>query len=371
MNIRRFVFIFLVALIFGAFSAFQSSQAATVKSDQAVTISDPISDDAFISGKSIEVKSTINGELVVSGQDITINGQPNRSVFAAGETIHLNQGSGYNAFIAGNKIVVKGTINHDAYIAGNDITFDPSSEVKGNLRVAGNSVALSGKIDKGAVVKANTTHSNASIIGSFVVQGTDLTFTGGSVDGDFSFTSKQNASGLDKVTIKGKTEHFSPMNDVRPLIQGKILFLLFTLIMGSALILLSPHQIKESVEGLKTQWTRYLLNGALIFIITPIGFAVLLATVVGIPIALIVIALYGIVLYIASIISTIIVGNITLSVARFQRRDWWVSLIVGVLLIAFLENIPVIGWLISLIVFIAVTLPTLGVLVEWWRKKLA
>lgn len=336
-------------------------------------ISSDLNDDAFLAGQSVSVQAPVNGELFGAGNVVTITKRVARSIFAAGNTVTIEEGAGYNVFAAGQTVTLKGTIEHDVYAAGQTVTLDPNVVIKGSLRIGGQNVSLAGNI-QGDVYFSGSNVTSSAVIGGMAKGEVDsLTFTGGSIAKDLTYKSNKDASGLNNVTIAGKTTRdTSPRTYQKQRNRsGEIIFPLLTaLVAGAALILLVPRKIEEVSETVRTNWGKSFLYGLLALIVTPIAALVILATIVGAPIGLIVMVLYFVLLYLAMVIGKIILGQLLLQVGKVKGANLWWALFVGVVLFAILRLIPVLGGLIAVITFFGLTLPTLGASLLWWKKTL-
>lgn len=363
---KRILSLAMIFICVGLFSL--SVSAAEVKNEDSITIQNPIQDDTFLTGQSIEVKSPISGEVFAGGKKVEIMAPTNRSIYAAGNEIIISGGSGYNIFATGNTVTIAGTIEHDVYIAGQFITIDQDTHIKGDVWIAGSRVILKGKIDGKVQVSAREVVSEAEIGGSLNGEMPTLEFTGGKIGSELKYRSNRDAIGLDKVTIAGKTER-SPIERTSNR-SALLLGLLTSFIVGAAIIFLLPLKLQSVTQSVKAAWFQSFIYGIVTLIITPILFFLLITSVVAWPLAVIWFVVVIMLLYISYIMAHIILGHLLLEKIAPNKSNWWVSLVVGLLLIWLILRIPTVGGILIVLFFFAVTIPTLGGSIVWWKKRL-
>jgi len=348
-------------------------QAAYMQGNQAAVVTNPVNDDAFLSGNSITVSAPIHGELFAAGNTVTVSDAVDRSILAAGNTVTVNNGSGYNAFAAGNSVMLHGTYQHDVYAAGNEVTLASDVVIHGSLYVAGNLIAVHGRIDKDLFVGGSTVTSDATIGGGIQGRIDDLTFTGGSVGQNVAYTSPNTASGLQAVTIHGSVDHKTPTVETfaqaTSSVATDILMALLTMLaVGALLILLLPKAVVSVTDGVRTTWGANMILGLAVVFGAPFLALLAFITVVGWPIGFIVLALWGIGLYVATILGIITAGRLLTGV---KNTSLWLVLAVGSLVILLLTRLPLVGPLVHVLTFVGLTVPAFGSMLRWLQTKLA
>jgi hypothetical protein len=356
-------------------------QAAYFTSGENATLSSEQKQDSFIAGQNVSITAPIAGELFAAGRSVTIDKKTDRSIFAAGQTVNISGGAGYNAFVAGSDVTLSGEFGHDVYVAAETITIADGTVINGDLKIAGGDVKLAGTVKGNVNYTASSVKSNATIGGHLKGDEESLEFTGGSVAGDLVYTSSKDATGLDKVKIGGKTDRTQPTTtNQKKEIGGAItaanftqwfLLLLSSLVVGAFFILFAPKKVAGVTQLITEQWGRSFLTGLLVMILTPFIVVLLFATVIGWRIALSLLLLYFVAFILFSAFGSIVVGGWILNRLGDDKASWWVKLLVGVVVLAILRAIPVLGPIISVIAFIALTIPTFGAVLHWYREQVA
>lgn len=347
------------------------TSAASYTTGDNPTISESVSDDVYVSGSNVTVSAPVLGELFAAGDKVTVSQKPSRSVFAAGNTVTLSSGSGYNVFAAGNEVTIKGEIAHDVFVVGNRIIIDPSTVINGTLHIAGNDLTIAGQIKGNVEASGSTITSNAVVGGNFKGDMGNLTFTGGSIGGNLDYKSPADAKGLSTVTVAGTTTRSDQDYNASGMTYSDWLWAgLATLVTGLALIFLMPRKLEDEMTTITSQWRKSFGWGFLTLIVTPIVAALLIATMIGMPLGFVLIAAYAIALYVAGVIGQILVGSWLLKrfknapIKTHKQHLIW-SLIVGIVVVSLITTIPLLGSIIAFLLFIIVFVPALGAAAIW------
>lgn len=358
-----------------------TSQAAFFSNQEAIVLKDSLNEDAFTAGNSVSINTPIGGEVFAFGSSVSIDKTPTRSIVAAGGSVTIDQGAGYNAYIFGNNVTLSGEFGHDVYVYSPNLTIKPGTVIKGDLRAAGGTLTLSGKVNGNAEVNAASLISELNVDGNYKIDSDKLSFIGGAIGKDLSYKSSSEAIGLDKIKVVGKTDKLQT-NDSKPsaneiglwlsvaLVASWFYKLLSAMLVGALLILLVPKKLKDTLEIISTQWSRALAIGAIALVVAPFVAVFLLATIIGWPVGLAVILIYITWLLIAPVYGMFLAGRWILGRFGDSSPSNWAVLLVGTVAISILTSLPIIGWPAMLILFIVLTLPSLGAVLIWLRQKL-
>ena len=351
--------------------------AAYTQAGNSIDVSQSVNDDAYVAGSTVSITAPVHGELFTAGQSVTVTDSVDRNIFAAGNTVTVNHGAAHNAFVAGNTVTLSGTYGHDVFAAGSSVIVESGTVIQGTLYAAGQSVVLHGTVNGDVRASASTFTSDAVIGGSFTGYVQDLTFTGGTVNGDVSYRSDKDAAGLSMVTVKGsttrstptsaETSSFSKSNEGFNAFSAFFRFL-GLMLMGALLILLMPKKVQLLADDVRSNWGASLGWGLAGFIGGPLVAMLAFMTFIGWPVGLIVLAVWLIELFLAAIFGTITLGAL---IMRMKAPNWWTALAVGALAVVIFTSLPAVGGLVRFVVFFALTLPTFGSALQWWKKTLA
>lgn len=363
------ILIFIFALLFVP----MASHAYWVKQDNNVFIqsSEVIDDDLFAIGSTINIDGVVKGDLVALGQTITINGVVEGDVIAAGSNIVLNAqvkgdarmaagniqingkvGKNLNAF-AGNVLIGKDTIISGNALIGAGME-EISGDILGNLWVYGSQSKLNGTVEKDATIKLDqkgslTLSPTAIIKGNVNYRSAKplIQESGAVVQGKIT-------QEMPKVTEKQKTQSAWP-----GYVFGKIISMLAMMVVGLVLVALFKEKLFKLTDViLKNPWPS--LGWGVVFLAAiPILSIIFLITIIGIPLAIISLIAYGIILYLSSIFTAILVGqgivNAYKKKAPLTKGNLYAYMVVGVLVIGIICMFPVLGFFTKVLAMLAGT----------------
>lgn len=292
-----------------------------------VTIDEPIDDDVFASGGTINIDAPISGGIITGG-DINVNAPVENDLIAAGGQIYINSDIGGKIVVAGGNVNVKGNISTNAVIAAGNVQIHRSSIIGKDAEIAGGNVVNEGKIIGNLTVKSD----------SFENRGT----AGQIIHEKSEFDSKS--------FVKGIKDFFR----ISALIMAVGL-----LIVGILFVRTFPAPFITVADEVRNSPLRDTAFGFVMMIASVIVLFILTISVIGFPLAL----LLGLGFVIALMLSTLFVsyglGSKIFSLLGKQNTSNIATLVVGFIILQLLFNIPYVGWL---TVLIAVSLGFGGIL---------
>lgn len=305
--------VFLLLLLYPVSFVFAQEQSIVVTPDEVieqnpyfaagdnVTISGTIVGDAYVAGGAVTIDGTIEGDLIVAGGTVRITGEVTNDIRgASGQltingvvggnitygtgTLDISEDSSIGGYIlaAGGNTYIAGPVTGDAWLAGGNINL--RSEVGGNLMATTENLELS----PGASVAGNLTYwseNDANI------------HEGATVSGEITMNELESKD----IQLPSDMRHQARQGFAGMRYAGAIFGALSAFIIGLILLKIYPNYSKEVADTIsESPWKSLGIGFAGVFLL-PIAFIILLATVVGIPLALILLAGYGIYIYLAKI----------------------------------------------------------------------
>jgi cytoskeletal protein CcmA (bactofilin family) len=273
----------------------------------------------------------LRGDRTISGENFTLrSGETLRgdlTVFGGDVMLEANSRVEGNVNIFGGSVVIAGIVTGDVSVVGSDAQILPTAKIQGDM------------------VRVNSTVNRAA---GAVVGGRETTM-------DVPFLPR--ATEPDRVVVSYRTgEERGPfgwfvslMANAFIALIGVILITLFTL----ALVALLPSNVAQAASTATNYWLMSGAVGALTIVAVPIVALILAVTICLIPIALVLLLIYGVAILAGWAISARIVGE---RVMRALNRGDWTPLgqaLAGAVLLALLGTAPIIG---SIVGFIAAAL---------------
>ncbi len=356
-HVFRGLAVTLVAVIL-AFVTAAPVLAADLRSGDAITISsgEVIDDDLYVAGSNITIDGTINGDLWAFGSTITVNGTINGSVLAIGQTINVNGSVNHAVRVAGETINISGKINGDLIAFSSETNINSQAEIGGDFLFGSGNVRAEGTIGKNVKGSGSVVTISGPVDGNVEISVEDLTLTSGAnVRGNLTYTSEKAADIRSGASIGGETTHNMPEAEkAAPFagIGGKVVGFLMTLVTGIIIILIATRKSASVADTIRRKPWASLGWGAVILFATPVAAIIACFTVIGIPVALIVLVLYAIAIYISQIFVGLFIGRWI--IGRFRETDSKAIMIgalaAGLVILTLLRLIPYLGFWIGLAV---------------------
>ncbi|MEW6324869.1 MAG: hypothetical protein AB1515_05735 [Nitrospirota bacterium] len=314
--------------------------------------------DYFAAGRVIEIFGTVNGDVYAAGGQVIINGQINGDLLAAGGAVSISGNVEQDVRVAGGQITIGGDIGRNLTVAGGNVELTDSARIRGGLVAAGGAVGLAAPVGKDAKIAAgNATLSNA-ISGNLTAAAGELRLTSrAAVAGDVTYWSRNEASIDSSARVGGvlRRKTMPEMPAPGAMLWGFAGLILFvklvnfvsTLILGMLCIALAPGSTQSVVLTLRARPWASLGVGFIALVTVPAAAGVLAATVLGIPLALMITALYLIAIYVARIFAILWAGS-AWSVRRGRPvRPGW-ALVMGLVVYSVVTLIPFVGGFVTL-----------------------
>lgn len=312
-----------------------------------VMLDEPVEGNAFAAGARVEVRERVDRSAFVSGGDVTVTGSIGRNLFAAGGDVRLEGRVEGKARAAGGKIRVapEASIGGDASFAGGSIEVD--GEVGKRLRAYGGTIVINGRVG-----------GDVELAGEKIRIGPDARI-GGRIE---------YRSGRDIVVdpqarvANGVTEMQRDRRWLRRFghgaaIAGGITISLGMVLLGALLILAMPRFSREAAATIRRKPWQSAGLGCIMLIGVPFAIIVLLITVIGIPLALLLVFGYVVLLLLGYLVGAIFVGDTVLERIGSAKLDsvWWRALFMflALIAIAIVKVVPLIGGLVVLLLFVA------------------
>jgi len=296
-------------------------------------------------------------------------------VVGAGETV-----DGIQAF--GGTVVVRGTVDGDLQALSGSVVIERGGRVTGDVQATTGSVTVLGTVGGSLEAAAGSVSigeggtiggdvrvaaGELSIAGSVdgsVEAGVDSLrlFSTASVAGDLRYSRDADFDREDGATVGGSVtavRGLSPdvgfggfsLPDPGPLnVVFGIYWAIVTLLLGAILLLAFPRFTADLAGEVSTNPLRSGGVGLAGLIGIPIALVLIAITIVGIPLTLLGFMAWGLAVFVSIPLGEYAVGSWALSYTDVENR--WVALLVGVVGVAALSRVPLVGWLVELVVFL-------------------
>ena len=313
-----------------------------------------IADDLYVAGNDIRINGRVEGELVVMGRSVSVKGPVRDDLIVAGGTVTVEGPIGESIRAAGATVTVSGRVGRDLILAGNHVSQLASSRASGSAILTGREVAVRGET-LGALQASGDSVLIDGRVGTASVKADAVTVTAGArIDGPLAYTSPREADVRPGATIAGPVTREGEEATWTwhvPGWVGWIFLFMVGAVAGVLLAVVAPGALVATGRELRENPLLSLLVGAGIVFGVPILAVILMVTILGIPLALSLLAFYGLGLYLAWVIAAAALGDWVLVRLPFRsvRMRMVLAVLLGIVALLLLQAIPWIGGLVAVL----------------------
>ncbi len=356
--------------------------AFDARSGMAVTVAggEVVDDDLYVGAETIIIDGTINGDLWAAANTITVNGVVNGSVMAAGRIININGYITHAVRAVGETININGYVGGDLMAGCGRMYIASTARIGGDLLFGADIAIFDGAVEGDIKGSGREVTISNGVNGNVELEVQSLTvLSTASIGGDLNYTCREEADIQSGAQIAGTTTRNLPevrkdWAKVFPFVLffgvlAKVLNFLMALVTGVVIIFLAPRRLMSIADAIGSRPGPSAGWGALIVFVAPIAAVLVCLTIIGIPVGLIALVLYGIALYVAQIPVGLLIGR--LIIGRFRvvesKATMVGALALGLAILKLLSLIPYFGFVVGL----AVVIFGLGAIVAAERKRRA
>lgn len=298
--------VLVMALLIG-FLVLPGVAAAESRSGGSIVVEagETVDGDLEAFGGSVIVRGTVTGDLNAFAGNVVIEGTVEGDVETAAGNIVIarNATIGGNLEAAGGNVRIAGTIDGDAEIGAEQITLAPTARLGGDLEYGGNLDRADGAVVSGSVTEGDV---QVSPVGGFAGQVPPWTFD----------------------------------------VYG----FLVNLALGALLIVAFPVFSRRVTDSVLDEPLRSGGIGFLALIAVPVALVLIALTIIGIPLTILGALLFALAAWIGAIYGRIAIGTWLSSLVDVENQ--WLALFLGVTVVALLTQVPWLGGLVELAVFL-------------------
>ncbi len=320
-------------------------------------------DDVYVIAPSAVFAGDMLGDAFSVSQRISNQGTIGSDALFLGEKVELSGEVKDDARIIGAEVVVNGSVGDDAVLLGSTVSVASTTVIGGDLYVLGGEVRVAGAVGGNVFIVAHRTTIDGTIHGDLEVRGDVILEKGANISGNFIYHAKEEISIPQSGVVGGdiifdqRKEEMTVFSSMSGIFSGIFsIQILMTLALGFFLLFWVRERTQEVLEEAVFNFWRRALRGALIVVLVPFFVLVLLFSVVGLPLAIVLLALFISGLVVAMAGAGLLLG---VWIERFLFKKppfplWWRPVLVGIISLSLVSVIPYIGAIITLVLSLAV-----------------
>jgi cytoskeletal protein CcmA (bactofilin family) len=331
--------------------------------DDVVVVTQPVHEDLYAAGESVEIQADIDGDLTVAGQRVTVAGRIQGDVMAAGESVALSGALLDDARVAARSITLTGSIGDHIAAAGETVVLAEPSTVGGFAWLAGNRVDVQGDVGGDLVARGQRVTLAGEVLGNATIDAAEAVIEDGAhIRGDLTWPRGhapeiQAGARIDgrRIETAGSAE---PQGMARApaiamgIIIGTLSLLLLTLVLRAVV----PPVMQGAEAHLRARPGMALGAGLLALLVAPAAAILAFITVIGAPLGVVLLFAYVILLVVGVPVALDLAVDLVLGRARKGRPISWgwrlLALALVSLVFVALLQIPILGAIVGFVTLV-------------------
>lgn len=328
---------------------------------QTAVIDGHVVGDALVFANSVRVTGTIDGNLITAAEEVEIQGVVGGSVVTAGRDVYVGALQGSQLYAAGRRVTLDAVqLSGDAMLAGSRV--DVAGGVGRDVYATGERIVIEAALQRDLVITGDDLY-----VGNNVTVGRDLE---AHVEDPDDLEVEAGAM------IAGTTNIFDDLDDSRfddiGFYLRKFCMLAAGLLFGIVAFVLVPNMFQAPREQTEQRrWARVFGIGLASLVLIPIAAVFVALTLIGLPLAMFAIGGYALALYLGKLFIAAEIGRRILKLDWNKRSEVVWSLLLGLLILAVLAELPVIGGLLGFALAVFGLGTVINYLLDWNRRRKA
>ncbi|MDH4088004.1 MAG: polymer-forming cytoskeletal protein [Nitrospira sp.] len=337
----------------------KSSEQAKWRERVVLSAGQEVQGDYFAFGPHVEISGTVHGDVYAAGAEVLVDGVVDGDLIVAGGEVRVSGEVTQNVRIAGGMVTLSGKIHRNATIAGGDVHLADSSHLKGSAVIGAGNLLLGGSIDGNVRIGAGNVTLSNKVDGDLVVVAAAIRLTSkASVGRNVRYWSDdepsidEGAVILGTVTKREIPDAFNKGEEFRRGLAGMKLVAAMvsfasTLLLGLLLLRIYPVFTPKVASMIQERpWAVLGAGGVLSFGI-PLLILLCMVSVLGIPIGLMLAAMYVVTLYLGRVFVVLWLGQRLLRLVSGSSSAAW-AFVTGLVTYFILSLVPFVGGLITM-----------------------
>ncbi len=288
----------------------------------------------YAGAQTVTIDGNVDGDLICGGQTVVVNGSVNGDVICAGQAVTINGAVTGSVRVAGQVVTVNNSVGRNLTVGAQRFTLGSAAHVAGDAALGGQTIALKGPIDRDTVAALGDLELSSTIGGSL------------------NYVS-QNQLAIDHSKVKGPVIYQAPpqthhRSDVAKRVWSLLFWIASGLIVTLVAIWIAPRLVRGVTATMIARPSASVGWGALTLIAGPAVLFILALTVIGMPLGLLLGAIWFMAIVTSGLFAGVAVGQLALGRKDAGRKHLAMVGLAGVPLVLILGWLPYIGFLVSI-----------------------
>ena len=351
-----------------------AAMAAEVRNgpNAVVAPGETVDDDLFATGQTVTVDGRVIGDVFATGQTVVVTGTVDGDLIAAAQQVVVDGTVNGNVRAAGAVVTVNGRVGRSVTGLAQQVNVSSSGRVDGSLVAAGETISAFGPVGRGVTAGGGTLQLGGPVGGKVLVWANNLSLGPNTrIAGDLEYRSDHQAD-VPSGAVAGRVQfdQIEQRQQQAPVLNGLfdfggLVWLCGSAILGALALIFAPRAAARAVELGRQQPVPTFGLGLLALCAVPVVAVLIGLTLVGLPFALAVAALYWLGLLLAWPALGLVVGTeLARRVRRGEPMPVLGALVVGLIVLHLVTHLPIVG---GLVAFLGLAFG-LGLIVQSFRR---
>jgi cytoskeletal protein CcmA (bactofilin family) len=255
----------------------------------------------YLAGAEAHTAGPIPGDLVAAAGRIRVDHAVRGDAVLGAGSIEVYGNIGDDLRAAGAVIVVSGRVGGEALLAGGSVSLGPNAQIDGRTWIAGNDIGVGGRLHDGLTIYGKNALLLGEVDGPVEINAEQIEILGSArILGDITYSSNHEIKIEPGAIIAGRVvrkpetfEFYRPHMEFPAWTAFRPLMLLGLLAAGTLLYAVFPRFTQTTAQTISASPLKSIGLGAAIFFSLPPVILLLIITIIGIPIAFALFALYA------------------------------------------------------------------------------
>jgi hypothetical protein len=331
-----------------SFMTIYTLKAQRLELSKDIIITQAVYENVYAAGNNLTINAPIHADLVTAGGTININDTIDNDILLAGGTVIFNGYVGGDVRCAGGTLNIKKDIKGDLVITGGTVTIDKDVSIGGNILVSGGELTLNGTakgsirgmigkftlngtVDKNLNCQGGDILINGTIIGKSVLSAADITIGNeAKILDDVRYWTAKGTVDFKQALKNGHAtfDETLKIDTGRWYYIGFASFIAVIWYLGMAVLMIFLTQyffsntMKRASDIVSAESIGSLGYGVLFALGVPAIMIVLFITIIGIPIALILLFAYITIMALGTVITAVVATN---WLNTYNKSNWQIG----------------------------------------------
>lgn len=316
-----------------------------------------INSSVYRAGRNVNVTGVINGDVFCAGQTVTVDAQVNGDVLCAGQTVNVSGKVNGNVRVAGQTVTLGADVTRSASVVGQDVTIESGAKVGRDLSLATQTTTINGHVNRDL-----SAATNDLVLNSTVGRNVDATVAklelqnSADIKGKLNYSSQSQSdlhrSSGAKVGGAVSYHHINKNNNRggmwhRTMWAGRAYMEISLIIFALVLAALFPQLFDGWNQVARRRFWLSLLVGFLAMFIVPAVIIALFVSVIGVPLALLLILVWLTIIALSAPVAAYYIGSLIMH----GGTSIPLVMLLGAVILAILCLIPWLGWLVTIVAY--------------------